>query len=300
MEVKCEYCNSMIPDDVPECPNCGAPNVNMHRTSEGTPQTIEQLAQWYQDRHLPPYETTRFFIGIDCKEPRAFGIYKDGEEYIVYKNKSSGERAVRYHGKDEAYAVNEILMKLKSEILSQKASQKPHQQTVRPHPSQSANNSGRGCLGCALPSLKMLALIVVGVFVLICIGMAIFDKPSTSYYSYNGVPYVSYGNNYYSYNYDTNNYDLLEDDEVPYDLYHSSDDYQVNDSSNHPYFSAPDSSSSYSSGNDYSWNSSDSWSDNSYFDSNDDYDFNWDSNDSWDSGGWDSWDSGGSSWDDDW
>ncbi len=111
----------MIEDSQDKCPNCGAPNANVKRTVEHTPKTIEELKAWYEARNLPPYETTRFFIGIDYKEPKAFGIYQDGSEFVVYKNKGDGSRAVRYRGTDEAYAVNEIYLKLKSEILNQKA-----------------------------------------------------------------------------------------------------------------------------------------------------------------------------------
>ncbi len=121
MKIKCEYCGAMIEDSEDKCPNCGAPNVNVRRTTEHTPKTIEELKAWYEARKLPPYETTRFFIGIDYKEPRAFGIYRDGSEFVVYKNKGDGTRAVRYRGTDEAYAVNELYLKLKSEILNQKA-----------------------------------------------------------------------------------------------------------------------------------------------------------------------------------
>ncbi len=121
MKIKCEYCGAMIEDSEEKCPNCGAPNVNVKRTTEHTPKTIEELQAWYEARKLPPYETTRFFIGIDYKEPKAFGIYRDGSEFVVYKNKGDGSRAVRYRGTDEAYAVNELYLKLKSEILNQKA-----------------------------------------------------------------------------------------------------------------------------------------------------------------------------------
>ena len=102
MEVKCEYCGSMIDDKLEKCPNCGAPNEHMKRMVNGTPKTIAELADWYKARKLPPYETTRFFIGINYKEPRAFGIYEENGEFIVYKNKDDGSRAIRYQGKDEA------------------------------------------------------------------------------------------------------------------------------------------------------------------------------------------------------
>ena len=123
MEVKCEYCGSMIPEKAEKCPNCGATNENMKRAADSTPKTIEELKNWYAAHNLPPYETTRFFIGINYKGPKAFGIYEENGNFVVYKNKDTGERAVRYEGKDEAYAVNEIYLKLKSEILNQKAHQ---------------------------------------------------------------------------------------------------------------------------------------------------------------------------------
>ena len=121
MQIKCEYCGSMIEETAVKCPYCGAANQAVKRTADHTPKTIAELQQWYQDRHLPPYETTRFFIGINYTKPKAFGIYQDGNQFIVYKNKTNGERAIRYQGTDEAYAVNELYLKLKDEILNQKA-----------------------------------------------------------------------------------------------------------------------------------------------------------------------------------
>ena len=122
MQIKCDYCGSLFDETLEKCPNCGASNVDVNRSVYDQPKTIENLKNWYSARRLPPYETTRFFIGIDYKEPRAFGIYKDENsgKFIVYKNKDDGSRAVRYEGTDEAYAVNELYMRLKSEILEQK------------------------------------------------------------------------------------------------------------------------------------------------------------------------------------
>lgn len=121
-EVKCDYCGNIISDADETCPNCGAPNASYARftTKKQRPTTIAELESWYKAMNLPPYETTRFFIGIDYKAPKAFGIYKDGDDFVVYKNKASGERAIRYRGKDEDYAVNELYLKLKEEILNQK------------------------------------------------------------------------------------------------------------------------------------------------------------------------------------
>lgn len=120
-KVKCEYCGSYINDYDEKCSNCGAVNLNYQRAASPTPQTIEELKQWCQDRNLPPEEITRFFIGKNITEPKAFGIYEEDGLFIVYKNKANGQRTVRYCGKDETYAVNELYLRLKDEILNQKS-----------------------------------------------------------------------------------------------------------------------------------------------------------------------------------
>ena len=78
------------------------------------PKTIQELKDFCDSKGMP-LEKMRFFIGKDFREPCAFGIYKDGSWYVVYKNKDNGSRAVRYHGPDEAYAVKEIYLKLLDE-----------------------------------------------------------------------------------------------------------------------------------------------------------------------------------------
>ena len=78
------------------------------------PQTIEALKAYCAANGMP-LERMRFFIGQDYRQPRAFGIYRDGDQFVVYKNKGDGSRAVRYHGPDEAYAVNELFQKLLDE-----------------------------------------------------------------------------------------------------------------------------------------------------------------------------------------
>lgn len=125
MKIKCNYCDNYFDDTNAVCPYCSAPNDGVVRTGKEQPVTIDGLLKWYSDRKLPPFEVTRFFIGENCTEPRAFGIYKDEEtgNFIVYKNKNDGSRAIRYKGTDEAYAVNELLQKLKEEIVNQKSRQ---------------------------------------------------------------------------------------------------------------------------------------------------------------------------------
>lgn len=120
MQVKCDYCGSWMEDTDEKCPNCSAANAKLTRVAKKTPTTIAELQDWYKARNLPPYSTTRFFIGENYEGAKAFGIYEECGEYIVYKNKADGSRAIRYRGKDEAYAVNELYLRLKEEILNQK------------------------------------------------------------------------------------------------------------------------------------------------------------------------------------
>ena len=124
MEKICDYCGVKYDDSLSVCPFCGTANSYVRR-GNGVPRTIEELKQWYKDANLPPEEITRFFIGKNYTERRAFGIYKDEStgDFVVYKNKDNGQRAIRYQGKDEAYAVNELYLRLKEEITNQKAHQ---------------------------------------------------------------------------------------------------------------------------------------------------------------------------------
>ena len=141
----CKYCGSYLNDTDEICKECGATNEHYKRIVDGTPKTIEELKQWYKDRKLPPEETTRFFIGKNIKQPRAFGIYEENGKFIVYKNKNDGSRAIRYQGQDEAYAVNEIYLRLKEEILNQKKtnSKKAHKSLQNKHSSLSTANDVR-------------------------------------------------------------------------------------------------------------------------------------------------------------
>ena len=95
MKTFCDYCGSVIEDTVDKCPNCGAVNQHVMRSGNQVPKTIEELKAFAAEQGIP-LEKMRFFIGIDYKEPRAFGIYKEANgNCVVYKNKGNGERAIR-------------------------------------------------------------------------------------------------------------------------------------------------------------------------------------------------------------
>ena len=189
MKIKCEYCDSMFDDTLEKCPSCGAPNKNVRRSTSDQPTTIEGLKEWYASKGLPPEDVTRFFIGIDYRGAKAFGIYKDEStgNFIVYKNKADGSRAVRYEGTDEAYAVNELHTRLKQEILEQKS----HNISKGSAPaSYSGGSRGRrrkkkSCLSTILGFI---------IPVILCAGVFKFmidsETPSKSgYYMYNDEAY---------------------------------------------------------------------------------------------------------------
>ena len=270
MKIRCEYCNSYIDESEEKCPTCGAPNKDFKRVGNQVPTTIVELEEWYKEHNLPPYETTRFFIGIDYKEPKAFGIYKDDKtgKFVVYKNKDTGERKIRYEGKDEKYAVNELYMKLKEEILNQKSL----------NSNKTTSRTGIVPKGILIAIITFVAipilieLFVVGLFFILPKG------PSRGYYNINNQEYYYVDGNWYIYSNDwvptsKPSYEGNVDD------YYDGYSYSGNDS-----YSDITTSDVY----DSSWESSSSSSS-----SND-----WDSGSSWDSS--DSWDSGSTDWGSDW
>ena len=111
---KCPYCDSTLRSDQEKCPGCGAPNALFVADTPRTvflPKTIPELQEYCAERGMPLLRM-RFFIGEDCREPRAFGIYRSGSDVVVYKNKADGSRAVRYNGPDEGYAAQELWAKI--------------------------------------------------------------------------------------------------------------------------------------------------------------------------------------------
>lgn len=256
MKVKCDYCDNYFDENLANCPDCGAANSHIKRTSNEVPKTIEELQAWYKARNLPDEEVTRFFIGKDYKGAKAFGIYQDGEEFIVYKNKDNGQRAVRYQGKDEAYAVNELYMKLKETVAWQKENNRNKRGGRK-------NSKSKFNLKESLFSAGVVAAIIAFSFVIAS------TTPGYGYYKYN--------NNLYYYHSDWYVYDDYDGwsptTDIPSELHDNYDDYYE--------------SSYYTSDMDAEDITQTSWAD-SWDDDSD-----WDSNDSWDSDGGTDW---GSDW----
>ena len=177
----------MIDEQSETCPHCGAPLSGENQMVSEHPKTIEELQTWYVTHNLPPEEVTRFFVGKNITEPKAFGIYKNETgDFVVYKNKSTGERAIRYQGADEAYAVNELYQRLKAEIADQKAANASKPET--PPTENKSKFKGCGCLTI------IAALLIGGVFAITRI-----DSTPNGYYKYQNAEYYHYGRSWYMY-----------------------------------------------------------------------------------------------------
>lgn len=118
MQVKCEYCDNYYDDSLGNCTNCNATNKYKRIVDKDVPTTIEELKKWVFDNKLKEKGIDGVIIGSNSFGASVIGIYFDekNNNFVVYKNQQSGERNIRYEGKDGKYAVNEVYLKLKNEL----------------------------------------------------------------------------------------------------------------------------------------------------------------------------------------
>ncbi|MCQ2535224.1 MAG: zinc ribbon domain-containing protein [Clostridia bacterium] len=303
MKINCRYCGALIDSSDERCPSCGAVNTDYIRTATGQPTTIRELEDWYRARNLPPYETTRFFIGQNRSDPRCFGIYQDANgDFVVYKNKADGSRAVRYSGKDEKFAVNEFYQRLKDEISNQKDMNARKMASSYTNNSYSPRNPKRSNLNL----IKFIVILVIGTQLTGLLGgcgflifSKIFGNKMLSNKQNFTQAYYQYDDDYYYYsNYD--GWHIYNDDRKTWYTTNNVDDEfldnyrdymssasEFENSFDDPYtmqewiIDHPRPTSNYNSDSD-----------------SDSYSNDWDSGSDWDSS--DSWDSGDTDWDSDW
>ncbi len=231
MAFTCEYCGSPILAGDSVCPNCGAPapdagEERRRQNASGIPATIGELQAFCRAHHMP-LESMRFFIGKDTASPRAFGIFRDGGDFVVYKNKSDGTRAIRYRGPDEAAAVREIYRKLRDEV-SRRRGEAP---------------SVRAAAKEEKPSLWSRILrnpIILALAAFLAIGIVfrfVGQKPSDGYYHYEDSYYYCQRGDWYLYDYSladwfavtSVNQELQRNANKYYESYEYQDEYAVTD-----------------------------------------------------------------------
>ena len=306
---KCEYCGATIATNNRECPNCGASNplyvVDEERIITD-PRTIEELQEYCAERGMP-LSRMRFFIGVDFKDPKAFGIYRETDgDVVVYKNKADGSRAIRYKGKDERHAVNEIYGKLLEECHNRGIY--PDGKSSSPYMSRSmgqgsdysgsnnsygsgitrssySNGTKKGCRGMSFGLGVWVVIVISGMLIFNFVSSKLKNHPS-GYYQYNDDMYYYQGNDWYY-------FDDADDDWYPVDnsitdsIYDANTDYYYNDTWNSDWGTSFYNSDAYREYQESHPSSSDD-------------DDDWDSGYSWDDSDWDDWDSGSSDWDSDW
>ena len=196
---QCKYCGSTVSSAEEHCPNCGAPNEGYIADTERQvflPKTIEELKEYCAERGMPLLKM-RFFIGEDYRQPKAFGIYRDGDDCIVYKNKANGQRAIRYQGPNEAFAVNELYLKLLEEC---------HNRGIYPDGRAPEPSSGGKRQSWLKRSGIMPALICMIVMSLLTCVMALYSihqhRDDGYYGTGDGTVYYHYGTSWY-YTYDS-------------------------------------------------------------------------------------------------
>ena len=193
---KCPFCGATVTSDQKNCPDCGG--ANPHYVADSAqrimhPKTIEELKEYCAERGMPLLRM-RFFIGEDYREPKAFGIFKQGNDFVVYKNKADGSRAVRYRGPDENFAVNELFEKLLEEchLRGIYPDGKPETGTLR-------SNDGSGASGIAGHKKKRAVIWISIAVCIILFNFGVNYKPEkrTGYYLHDNKLYYyedrSYG-----------------------------------------------------------------------------------------------------------
>ncbi len=261
MKIPCEYCGQMIPETEQTCPYCGAANKNVKRAAYGVPTTIEELRAWCKAHNLP-LQDMRVFIGEDYRGAKAFGIYKDEAtgNFVVYKNKADGTRAVRYEGNDEAYAVNELYLKIKERVDVQKS-----------HMGSKHAKASAKLTRLPIQSFIYLVMALTTAFAIL-LPFWQMSGPSRGYYVYEDQTYYYDRSDWYEW--DTT-YEEWSPTQADAELEENYEDY----------WESRTWTAGWDAGDfeESSWYSEQEWED-------DDWDYDWDSSDSWDSG-YDDWDS---------
>lgn len=222
-------------------------NRSLKRAAHSVPTTIEELRAYCRHHNLPLADT-RVFLGEDYRGAKAFGIYRNKAtgNIVVYKN----TRAVRYEGSDEAYAVNELYLKIKERVAEQKRHLPPKEQV---------NQGGikRGFVKSIFTQSIGYIIVCIIVFIILAVG-GFSTEPSSGYYAYGGHFYYYDSSSWYEWDIYGEEWSRTQADA---ELEENADDY----------YQSKNWSASYEAGDftESSWYSEEEWED-------DDWDDDWD------------------------
>jgi hypothetical protein len=233
---RCPRCGALLLQGEKFCGQCGAPLTDT-ADAAGTvgvgvgagvggnsgwqpgmrPCTIAQLKDFCA-YHGMPLERMRFFVGEDYQQARAFGIFQDGDRFVVYKNKDDGSRAVRYNGPDEAFAVGELYDKLLDEC---------HKRDIWPDGKPADYEKRMKSEKRRMVAIAMVVVMLMGIVGFIFLKIQAREHANDGYYRFNDAGiYYCYGGDWF---YDDGYYDWVPVTYGPYDDYDDWSGYYIGD-----------------------------------------------------------------------
>ena len=122
-KIICSGCGAWIEDTDRVCSVCGAQNINIKKAHDRRPKTILELKRWY-DLNNATSRQKHCVFGSRSTQPGVVGIFKENNQYYVYKNDLNGRNTVMYNGDDEEYAVDFIYSELTRKIAGRQETDK--------------------------------------------------------------------------------------------------------------------------------------------------------------------------------
>ena len=93
----------------------------MYEQNIDFPSNLRELEKWYDDRIFLFENFLKIVIGKDSNEKNAIGIYKDGDDYTIYRN-YKGKKYIILRENDEAVVVETFYNMLKKKVIYQENS----------------------------------------------------------------------------------------------------------------------------------------------------------------------------------
>ena len=192
--------------------------------TNNVPKTIDEFKAYVKENDIP-LEKIHLHLDENYVWPKAYGIYRDGDEFVVYKNKADGNRVIHYQGTDEAYAVSELYLKMREMEMAARDAKGPR----NPFPESTSYTSGYNYYQQYNPtydykkkkkfedSVHEIIVIVVLIAVVGLIAYASSNaKPSfrSGYYCYNNDYYYSTGDVWFCYNAGNEKWEYIADSKV--------------------------------------------------------------------------------------
>ena len=144
----------MIEETADKCPFCGATNNAVKRTADKTPKQSPNYSSGIRTDTCRRMRQQDFLLASIIRNQKHLVFIRMATSSL-YTKQGKRRTCIRYQGTDEAYAVNELYLKLKSEILNQKANNqtRKQQQTLTREQKKEKRKTYSSLLQSFLPAL---------------------------------------------------------------------------------------------------------------------------------------------------